>query len=246
MVNLPRRRSFGSSRNPRYKDAWQRTWGEWEVMSWPVRLLCNYPSWTPTKCTNWRTKLCGDDRGSLSLQLSQIWHLQLPTLFHYLVKCIAFQITTEKLICGILKQWRENGKKRLICYTVQATVSVHPWDVRKNSGCNWSWIGSRRTLRSHETLSGCLSNDDGDVNENRIKLSNRFRLEKQQLCTCITLFCTFLCRHCTTTTWKCLISPFVEDVNTRQRLSSSFSELRCSLLEFNSRKNCQDLTNWTR
>ena len=41
----------------------------------------------------------------------------------------------------------------------------------------------------------------------------------------------------------CLISRFVEDVNTRQRLSSSFSELRYSLLEFNSRKSCQDLTN---
>ena len=27
--------------------------------------------------------------------------------------------------------------------------------------------------------------------------SSRFRSAKQQLCTCITLFCTFLCRHCT-------------------------------------------------
>ena len=36
--------------------------------------------------------------------------------------------------------------------------------------------------------------------------SNRFRLAKQQLCTCITIFCTFLSRRCTTTTWKCLIS----------------------------------------
>ena len=27
--------------------------------------------------------------------------------------------------------------------------------------------------------------------------SNRFRLAKQQFCTCITLFCTFLCRRCT-------------------------------------------------
>ena len=32
----------------------------------------------------------------------------------------------------------------------------------------------------------------------------------------------------------------------RQRLSSSFSELRYSLLEFNSRTNCQLLANWTR
>jgi len=31
------------------------------------------------------------------------------------------------------------------------------------------------------------------------KKSNRLRLAKQQLCTCITLFCTFFCRCCTTT-----------------------------------------------
>ena len=30
--------------------------------------------------------------------------------------------------------------------------------------------------------------------------SNRFRLAKQQLCTCVTLFCTFLSRRCRTTT----------------------------------------------
>ena len=118
---------------------------------------------------------------------------------------------------------------------------INAWDAQKNSGGNWSWRHSFT-----RSLLGCLSNNDGDVNENGIKLSNRFRLAKQQLCTCITLFCTFLCRHCTTTTWKCLIERFVEDVYTRQRLSSSFSELRYSLLEFNSRKNCQHLTNWTR
>ena len=30
--------------------------------------------------------------------------------------------------------------------------------------------------------------------------SDRFRLAKQQLCTCITLLCIFLCRRCTSTT----------------------------------------------
>ena len=67
--------------------------------------------------------------------------------------------------------------------------------------------------------------------------SNRFRFAKQQLCTCITLYCTLLCRRCTTTTWDCLISRFVEDLNTRQRLSFPFSEFWYTLLEFNSRKN---------
>ena len=34
--------------------------------------------------------------------------------------------------------------------------------------------------------------------------SNRLRLAKQQLCTRVTLFCTFLYRYCTTRSWKSL------------------------------------------
>ena len=49
--------------------------------------------------------------------------------------------------------------------------------------------------------------------QRELQKNNRLRLAKQQLCTCITLFCTFLYRHCTTTTRKCLISRFMEDVN---------------------------------
>ena len=37
---------------------------------------------------------------------------------------------------------------------------------------------------------------------------NRPSLAKQQLCTCITLFCTFLCRRCTARTWNCLMTFF--------------------------------------
>ena len=50
----------------------------------------------------------------------------------------------------------------------------------------------------------------------------RLWLAKQQLCMRITLFCTFLCRHYTTTTWNFLISRFKEDVNTRQLFSFYF------------------------
>ena len=74
----------------------------------------------------------------------------------------------------------------------------------------------------------------------------RFRLAKQQLCTCITLFCTFLSRRCTPTTWKCLISRFVEDGNTGQQLSFSFLELWHSPSELNSQKIADICTNWTR
>ena len=54
-----------------------------------------------------------------------------------------------------------------------------------------------------------------------------------------------LCRRWTTTTWNYPISRFVEDVNTRQLVSSSFFKLRYSPLEFISRKIHQHLTKWT-
>ena len=77
-----------------------------------------------------------------------------------------------------------------------------------------------------------LSNDDGDGNENGKKAigldwqNDNFARSS--------LFCTFLCRLCTTTTWKCLNSRFVEGGNTRQPLSFSFPELWYSATEFNS------------
>ena len=58
--------------------------------------------------------------------------------------------------------------------------------------------------------------------------SNRFRLAKQQFCTCITLFCTFLCHRCTPKARNSLFSRFVEDVSLKQQFSFSFPELRYS------------------
>ena len=66
--------------------------------------------------------------------------------------------------------------------------------------------------------------------------SNRFTQGKQQLWTCITLFCTFICRRYTTATWNWLFSRFLEDGNKRQQFSFSFPELWRSPLEFNSKK----------
>ena len=67
--------------------------------------------------------------------------------------------------------------------------------------------------------------------------SNRFRLAKQKHLHVhhAFLYISFQLLH----DWR-------GRENTRQRFSYSFLELRCSLLEFKSRKNCQHLTNWTR
>ena len=74
--------------------------------------------------------------------------------------------------------------------------------------------------------------------------SNTFRLAKQELCTCITLF------------WYISL-PSLHDYDlkvpnftfcggcehTRQRFSFSFPQLRCSPLEFIAKKSCQHLSN---
>ena len=51
----------------------------------------------------------------------------------------------------------------------------------------------------------------------------------------ITLFCTFLCRHCTTTSWKCLISRCAEEVHKRRRNFHSLSALGYGSWEFSFR-----------
>ena len=62
---------------------------------------------------------------------------------------------------------------------------------------------------------------------------------KQQLCTCSTLFCTFLNCHCMIMTWKSLISrvsSFMEDINKRGRFFLSLSKLECDSQEISPRE----------
>ena len=86
-------------------------------------------------------------------------------------------------------------------------------------------------------IKGSLRNDDGDVNENGKKAigldwqNNNFARTSR-----------FFVHFCTTTTWKCLFSRFVEDLIAWTWLSFLFLDF-----DINSRKNCQRyLTNWRR
>ena len=49
-------------------------------------------------------------------------------------------------------------------------------------------------------------------------------------------FWTFLCRHYTTKTWKCLLSRFMENVNKRRRNFFSLSKLESGPQEINSKE----------
>ena len=90
------------------------------------------------------------------------------------------------------------------------------------------------------TLDQCYLTNDADGNEN---VKNTIGLiRKQQFHTCITLFCIFLSRFCTTTSWKCLISRLMEGVNKKRRNFSSFSELGYGDWKFSFRRVCVHLT----
>ena len=56
------------------------------------------------------------------------------------------------------------------------------------------------------------------------KIAQKAYEAKQQFCTSIMLFCTFLCHHCMTVTWKYLVSCFMED-NKLATTNFSFSFL---------------------
>ena len=98
------------------------------------------------------------------------------------------------------------------------------WKLTKILSFRFEEQSQRRGLRN-----------DGDGNEN-VKtviglLSKTTSLHTHPL----RFFGTFLCRYFTITTWKCLISRFMEDVNKRRRNFLSLSKLECGSQEINSR-----------
>ena len=79
-------------------------------------------------------------------------------------------------------------------------------------------------VKRTEKLSGLLIYQYSYLSDCAFKKSNRLNRQNNTL----TLFCAFLCRHCTTMTGKYLISRFMEHVNKRRLNFVSLSELEFS------------------
>ena len=92
--------------------------------------------------------------------------------------------------------------------------SLHGYNVKV---LNFTFCGGR------EHLLGTLRSDDGDGNGNATKAIGL--ISKTTILHVHHAFCTFLCRHCTVTTWKCLTSRCTEEVHKRFRDFLSLSEL---------------------
>ena len=86
--------------------------------------------------------------------------------------------------CNISVSYVEGGREK---YVEKIKISVRP----PRRPCKWQLTQLLYSI-------GSFRNDDGDGNQDVKKAIGLLR--KTQLCTCITLFCTFLHPPCTTTT----------------------------------------------
>ena len=102
--------------------------------------------------------------------------------------------TTRRLnFVPFLCEWTEHLNARIF-----NLWKIRPEPCERNLSKGWvdaSDMPFHRTRLPAPTYRlGRLSNDDGDGNENG-KKTTAFDWQNQKLCTCITVFCTFLCRH---------------------------------------------------
>ena len=119
----------------------------------------------------------------------------------------------QSVVQNLSDMWHstfEIGTVQLRSVTKMATksLSYYVW-TESLSGMIFAPVKQRGEVWRHVTMVALFlddnkTNDDGDGKENGKK--KMFINNKQQLCTCITLFCTFLCRRYTTSTWNFLIS----------------------------------------
>ena len=129
----------------------------------------------------------------------------------------------------MLKTWRNNfewgGGGGSLFYLTDLWLAA----IWSKTGCFF-----RESVSTFLLLVGALATTTATAT--RVSKKQQVYHAKQQLCTCITLVCTPLYRPCTTTTWKCLIVSFMEDINKRRRISFSLSKLECGPQEINSRE----------
>ena len=100
------------------------------------------------------------------------------------------------------------------------------WICRRASGVDNEIMIKMMTMKTFTKITtiGTLRCDDSNGNET-VKKNNRFNEQNKNSARASRFFVHFICRHCTTTTWKCLTAHFMEDVNWWQA-TTKFS---CSL-----------------
>ena len=130
-----------------------------------------------------------------------------------------------------------NGKNMPQLKWLNCFKKIKIWRIRLTiSGLNYQgFLGSWKMRACCLLLIGTLGSNDADGNEKVIKTignkqNNNFARAS------LTLFLYISFPFCTTTTWKCLISCFMENVNKQRRNFISVSELKYGPLKFSFRR----------
>ena len=114
-----------------------------------------------------------------------------------------------------------SNKKWHLFQTILRSLAPRSHLFRDSTFWFWFWhfCGySEEETCLHLGISECERKVNGKIVKKAIKKNKTKRLHVQR-----TFFGTFRRRNCTTTTWKCLISRFMEEVNKRRRNFLSLS-----------------------
>ena len=106
------------------------------------------------------------------------------------------------------------------------------------------WVYDRPLLNKDRNWSSILHNREIYQQwwwQRERQTSNKFTEQNIKFAPYVMLFCTFLSRYCTTRTWKCLLSHYMEDVNKWWPIFLSLSKLEYSPQEINLQGNLPTL-----
>ena len=141
------------------------------------------------------------DNNNIVINILSSWEVILLALPRNNIYCV-FPVKNLTLTCKI-----STTRCVVLCF------QFHHWDSREMCLETVQTSGALCLLWLYMQCWHCWDNlrlvNNFLVNIRELKQwkqlkSNGFRLAKQQLCTCMRRFCTFLSGRCTTMTWKCL------------------------------------------
>ena len=148
-------------------------------------------------------------------------HVFAPSSHQYIWNSAHIVIGQSSYLSCLCKT-QSNPKLPTTTKTIVYIGTSHACALRTRTRlCRWN-------SRSPILLLGSLSNNDGNENG---KYALVFDWQNNNFARASRFFCTFICRHWTTTRWNFLITHFMRDVKTREKFSVSFSNLRYSISE---------------
>ena len=163
-------------------------------------------------------------------------------LYFCTVSFVSQYFTTRNYYFNHLREWKRYPNTKAVLKSPDVIWNLRGLQYREETRSAAALWSLKMRENKNKPLRARTATKLRELRQRRRRMATRTAKRqtgwiKKKLCTCITLFCTCLClcRRCTTTTWNCLISRFVESVKHKTKIFY-FCKLRYSPLECNYRK----------